>query len=144
LLASTDVTDKTPIPPADFIGVDLRVVNIATDSDGEVYTSDKVEEVGQHYRKRRRSLQKKAAKRKRSGRRPKNVRNKLRDLSGRERRGKADTSHCISKKLARKARDTNRGIAVEALTGIRDRTRFRKAGAGQDVKMGVCQTQRVR
>ncbi len=126
LLVTVDVPDKTPIPATHFIGVDLGVVNIATDSDGEIYTSDKVEEVRQHYRKTRRSLQQKAARRKRSGKRPKNVRRKLRDLSGRERRFKADTNHCISKKIVEKATDTNRGIAVEELTGIRDRAPFRK------------------
>jgi len=127
LLVTADLPDKAPIPATDFIGVDLGVVNIATDSDGEVYTSNKTENVREHYRRTRRSLQKKAAKQKRSGKRPKNVRRKLRDLSGRERRFKADTNHCISKRIVEKATGTNRGIAVEELTGIRDRTRFRKA-----------------
>jgi IS605 OrfB family transposase len=127
LLVTVDAPDKRPIQATDFIGVDLGVVNIATDSDGEVYTSDKVEDVRQHYRKTRRSLQKKAAKQKRSGKRPKNIRRKLRDLSGCERRFRADANHCISKKLVEKATGTNRGIAVEELTGIRGRTRFRKA-----------------
>ena len=127
LLATVDVPDKTPIPATHFIGVDLGVVNIATDSDGEIYTSDKVEEFRQHYRKTRRSLQKKAAKRKRTGKRPKKIRRKLRDLSGRERRFKADTNHCISKRIVEKATGTNRGIAVEELTSIRKRIRFRKA-----------------
>ena len=127
LLVTTDVPEKTPAPVTEFIGVDLGVVNIAADSDGEVYTSDKVEEVRQHYRKTRRSLQKKAVKRKRTGKRPKKIRRKLRDLSGRERRFKADTNHCISKKIVEKATGTNRGIAVEELTSIRKRIRFRKA-----------------
>ncbi len=56
LLVTADLPEKTPVPVTEFIGVDLGVVNIATDSDGEVYTSDKVEEVRQHYRKTRRSL----------------------------------------------------------------------------------------
>jgi len=127
LLVTADAPDKTPAPVTEFIGIDLGVVNIATDSDGEIYNIDKVEEVREHYRKTRRSLQKKAANKKRSGRRPKNVRRKLKALSGRERRFKADTNHCISKKIVEKATDTNRGIAVEELTGIRGRIRFRKA-----------------
>jgi len=107
LLVTADAPDKTPAPVKEFIGVDLGVVNIATDSDGEVYACDKVEEVRRHYRKTRRSFQKKAAERKRSGRRPKNVRRKLKDLSGRERRFKTDTNHCISKKIVEKATDTS-------------------------------------
>jgi IS605 OrfB family transposase len=35
-------------------------------------------------------------------------------------------NHCISKGLVAKAKDTGRGIAVEDLEGIRDRTQFRK------------------
>ena len=121
LLVSADVPDKTPAHVTEFIGVDLGVVNIAADSDGEVYTSDKVEDVRQRYRRTRHSLQKKAAKHKRSGKRAKKVRRELRDLSGRERRFKADTNHCISKKIVEKATDTNRGIALEELQGIRDK-----------------------
>jgi putative transposase len=86
LLVTADVPDKTPIPATEFIGVDFGVVNIATDSDGEIHTNDETEKVRQHYRKTRRSLQKKAAKQKKSGKRPKNTRRKLKDLSGRERR----------------------------------------------------------
>jgi IS605 OrfB family transposase len=71
------------------------------------------------------SPQKKAAKQKRSGKRPKNARRKLKDLSGRERRFKADTNHTISKRIVERATDTGRGIGLENLTGIRDRTRFR-------------------
>src|SRR5262249_14315684 len=127
LLVTVDVPDKTPIPATHFIGVDLGVVNNATDSDGEIYTSDKVEEVRQHYRKTRRPLQKKAAKRKRTGKRPKKIRRKLRDLSGRVRRFTADNKHSISKWIVEKATGTNRGIAVEELTSIRKRIRFRKA-----------------
>ncbi len=65
LLVTADLPDKTPAHVTEFIGVDLGIVNIATDSDGEFYTSDKVEDARQHYRKTRRSLQKKAAERKR-------------------------------------------------------------------------------
>jgi putative transposase len=125
LLVTVSLPDTAPRPVTDFIGVDFGAVNIAADSDGEIHTSDQTEEVRQHYRKTRRSLQKKAARDKRSGKRPKNVRRKLKDLSGRERRFKADTNHTISKRIVEKATDTNRGIGLEDLTGIRDRIRFR-------------------
>jgi IS605 OrfB family transposase len=35
-------------------------------------------------------------------------------------------NHCISKKLIQTAKGTGRGIALEDLTGIRDRARFRR------------------
>src|SRR5262249_2356115 len=108
-------------------GVLLGVATIAADSGCEITARERVKEGDRHKRNPRRSFQKKAAERKRYGRRPKNVRRKLKDPSGRERRFKADTNHGISKKIVEKATDTSRGIAVEELTGVRDRTRFRKA-----------------
>jgi putative transposase len=98
LLVTVDLPDGAPpTPTTDFIGVDFGVVNIAADSDGQIHTSAQTEKVREHYRRTRRSLQKKAARHRRSGKRPKNVRRKLKDLSGRERRFKADTNHTISK-----------------------------------------------
>lgn len=126
LLVTADVPEKTPVSNTDFIGVDLGVINIATDSDGDVFTNAETEKVRLHYRKTRRSLQIKAAKQKRLGKRPKNIKKTLKSLSGRERRFKANINHCISKSIVEKAIGTHRGIAVEELTGIRDRTRFGK------------------
>ena len=54
------------------------------------------------------------------------MRRKLKTLSGKERRFKANTNHIISKKLVEKAEGTHRGIGLEELTGIRGRIRFRK------------------
>jgi putative transposase len=51
----------------------------------------------------------------------------LKALSGRERRFKANENHRISKRIVEKATDTKRGIALEDLSGIRERTRFRRA-----------------
>jgi IS605 OrfB family transposase len=60
------------------------------------------------------------------GKRPLNTKRKLKSLSGRERRFKANTNHTIAKKIVAKATDTGRGVAIEKLKGIRSRTRFRK------------------
>jgi putative transposase len=65
-----DVPEGTLIPPTDFIGVDFGVVNLATDS-----------------------LGRKAGNVKRSGKRPKNIKRKLKPLSGKERRFKANENH---------------------------------------------------
>lgn len=52
----------------------------------------------------------------------------LKKLAKRERRRhKRDTNHVISKRLVRKAADTNRGISLEDLQGIRERTTVRRA-----------------
>src|SRR5262245_40744190 len=54
------------------------------------------------------------------------IKRKLKALSGKERRFKANENHRISKRIVEKATDTGRGIGLEDLTGIRGRTRFRK------------------
>jgi IS605 OrfB family transposase len=71
-------------------------------------------------------LGRKAGKVKRTGKRPKNIKRKLKALSGKERRFKANENHRISKRIVEKATDTRRGIGLEDLTWIRERTRFRK------------------
>lgn len=50
----------------------------------------------------------------------------LKALSGRESRGKKNTNHTIARRIVEKATDTQRGIALEHLTQIRTRTRFRQ------------------
>jgi putative transposase len=127
LLVTVDMPEGAPVPPTDFIGVDFGVVNLATDSDGDVYTNAETEKVRQKQNKVRRSLGRKAGAAKRSGKRPKNVKRKLKALSGKERRFKANENHRISKRIVEKATDTKRGIGLEDLTEIRERTRFRKA-----------------
>jgi putative transposase len=55
------------------------------------------------------------------------VRRKLKALSGRERRFKKNTNHVIGRRIVDKATGTSRGIALEDLSGIRDRTRLRRS-----------------
>src|SRR5207247_2615777 len=45
LFITVEVPDGTPIDPEDFLGVDLGVANIATDSQGRVHTGADVEKV---------------------------------------------------------------------------------------------------
>ena len=123
---TVDMPEGTEIPPTEFIGVDFGVVNLATDNDGDVSTNTETEKVRQKHNKVRRSLGQKAGKVKRAGARPKNIKRKLKALSGKERRFKANENHRISKQIVEKATDTKRGIGLEDLTGIRERTRFRK------------------
>src|SRR5262245_50115772 len=126
LLVTVEAPDGEPMPSTDFIGVDFGVVNLAVDSDGEMHMGDGVERTRKHYEKVRRSLQRKATKQKRGGKRPMNAKRKLKAISGRERRFTANTNHTIAKKIVAKATDTGRGVAIEDLEGIRNRTRFRK------------------
>ena len=126
LLVTTDIPDDTPVPAKDFIGVDLGVTNLATTDQGEKFSGEPVEKVRQKYHGIRQSLQQKADLTKNSGKRPKQIRRKLKQICRKESRFRRDVNHVISKKLVAQAKDTVRGIALEDLKGIRDRTRFRK------------------
>lgn len=127
LLVTVDLPEKSPTLATDFLGLDLGTIELATDSDGQHFDGSTVETTRLHYQKKRRQLQRKAAQLKREGKRPKKVRRKLKALSGRERRFKKDTNHVISRRLVDKATDTNRGIALEDLSGITNGTRFRQS-----------------
>jgi putative transposase len=124
LLVTVDVPDGTPIEPSDFIGVDLGVINVATDSDGEIHSSAPIEAKRIGYASRRKALGKKT---KGTGRKRRRTCHKaLKRMECKESRYRKDVNHRISKQLVAKAKDTGRGIALENLKGIRDRTTVRK------------------
>ena len=111
------ITIKTPEPPkADtsggVLGVDLGIVELATDSTGESFSGDKVKSVRKRVRTHRRSLQK---------RRTRSAFKRLQQIRQRVSRFTRDVNHCISKRIVQKALFLNKAIALESLTGIRER-----------------------
>ena len=126
LCIALDIPEDSPKEINDFLGLDLGVINIATTSNGEIFSSEKIEQIRTKYLKRRKLLQRKAAKAK-TRRRRKNIRRASRRLSGREANFRKNYNHILSKKLVCLAKDTNCGIALEDLKGIRKGTQFRKA-----------------
>lgn len=112
LIVTVDVPDGALIEPKDFLGVDMGVAEIATDSDGEIHSGKAVERI-----RRKHNLQKQRLERKRT----KGAKKKLKRLAGREANFRRHQNHVISKHIVEKAKGTERGIAVEELTGIRDR-----------------------
>ncbi|MBA3239713.1 MAG: IS200/IS605 family element transposase accessory protein TnpB [Acidobacteria bacterium] len=129
LLVTVDLPDKTPTPTTDFIGVDFGITNIATTSDGEVFSGSEVERVRQRHHALRQTLQHKASKQSQTGKRPRSIRRLCKRNSGQESRFRSHANHCISKKLVASAIGTQRGVALEDLKGIRVRIekRFRKS-----------------
>lgn len=117
-----NVTQSKDAPPlnktSDTLGVDLGIVNLATDSEGESFTGVQVKAVRERYHKRRQTLQKVGTR---------SAKRRLKKLSGRERRFQKHTNHVISKTLVRKAVTTRKAIALEDLTGIHERTTVRRA-----------------
>lgn len=117
LFVACEVETPTPHDVDGALGVDLGVVNIATDSDGESYSGKAVEENRHTFAHRRRNLQRNGTH---------SAKRKLRSISGKQARFQKDTNHCISKRVVQKARDTGRAIALENLGGIRDRVTVRR------------------
>ncbi len=112
LLATVKVPDGTPIPTTDFLGVDLGLAEIATDSDGNSHSGKDVEAVRRKHNLQRKRLQKRGTK---------GAKKKLKRVSGKEARFRKHQNHVISKTIVELAKGTGRGIAVEDLTGIRGR-----------------------
>jgi putative transposase len=118
---TVEVEAPEPDQPDGWLGVDLGVVNIATDSDGNRAAGGRLNGLRRRHRRVRGRLQ---AKRSRSARR------RLMRRAGRERRFATDVNHRIAKELVRRAERTGRGIALEDLKGIRDRIRARRSQRG--------------
>jgi IS605 OrfB family transposase len=104
-------------PDGGTLGVDLGIANLATDSEGERFTGQQVHLVRNRYHLRRQRLQKV---------RTRNAKRRIRRMGQREARFQKDTNHCISKKLVQKTAVSRKAIALEDLSGIRERTTVRR------------------
>jgi IS605 OrfB family transposase len=121
-LATTSNVD-VPEPPAvdDYLGVDLGVANLASDSDGRRYSASEVTNVRWRNRKLRARLE---AKQSRS------AKGRLKKLAGRESRFARRVNHCTSNEIVAPAKGTGGGIRREELKGIRTRAKVRHGERG--------------
>jgi putative transposase len=117
LYVTCEVDDPSPFEINDVLGVDLGVTNVAVDSDGEIHKGNHINNVRVRHNKMRAKLQKKGTK---------SAKRLLRKRRKRESRFVNDVNHCLSKQLVKKAERTERGIALENLSNIRERIRARK------------------
>lgn len=127
---SVDVPEEPKYVPQSYLGVDLGIVNIAATSDGIQVPGTDCERVRQWYQKRRQILQSVGTK---------SAKRRLKRLSKGERRFKKHVNHIVSKNLVALAKDTSRGIALEDLTGIRDRTTVRRPQRDRHSKWAFAQ-----
>ena len=109
-----------PIKSDKVIGVDFGRRDIAVTSSGDKWDGKHIQQVRDKYSRVRTSLQKRATKGTRSTRR--RARQVLKRLQGRERRYQAWLNHNISKHIIQLAIATNSVVAIENLSGIRERT----------------------
>lgn len=117
LLATCEILEPTPEEIDGWLGVDRGVVNVATDSEGNIYTGARIEQRRKRYTKQRRDLQK---------RNSHSSHRRLKKIGKKQSRFQKDVNHCIAKELVIRAKRTKQGIALEDLTGINLRTRVRR------------------
>lgn len=117
LYATCDLPDVETNEPDGFIGVDLGIANLATTDDGTRYCGKRMNRVRHRNQRLRTKLQKIGTK---------SAKRLLKKRARKESRFAADLNHRISKQIVTEAERTGRGIALEDLTGIRDRVRLRR------------------
>ena len=117
LYVSVEVPEPALIDPAGFLGVDMGIANIAYDSDGTRHAGDRLNGYRRRQLRLRKRLQEKGTK---------SARRLLARRRRKEARHAAHVNHRIAKTIVTEAARTGRGIAVEDLTGIRERVRLRK------------------
>ena len=117
LAATCNVETPAPGDVEEFLGVDLGIANIAADSDGKRYSGSEVKSVRHRQRRLRRKLQKLHTT---------SANRRLKKLAGKEQRFATHTNHVVSKQIVATAKGTGRGIAVENLSGIRERVKVRQ------------------
>ena len=112
-----------PEPQAvdDFLGVDLGVANLASDSDGRRYSGSEVTNVRWRNRKLRARLQAKPTRW---------AKGRLKKMAGGESRFARHVNHCIRKQIVATAKGTGGGIRREDLKGIRTRAKVRHPQRG--------------
>jgi hypothetical protein len=115
------LVQHTPAPPSDdptgYLGVDLGIVNVATDSTGQTFTGALVRAVREKRARQRRRLQTRNTRRSRA---------RLRKVARREARFQRDINHIVAKALVAKAKESRKALALEDLTGITARTTVRR------------------
>jgi len=118
LFATCEVETPEPLDVEEVLGIDLGVTNIATDSDGAVYSGRAIKNVRYRHRRLRQKIQQKGTL---------GSRRRLRRLAGQERRYATWVNHNLAKRIVATAEGTKRAIAIEDLTHIRTRITVRRS-----------------
>ena len=110
LFQTVEVPEEDVKDVESFLGVDFGQTDVAVLSDGTNYNSEQLKKIRKKYSKVRASVQSKGTK---------GSKKLLKRLSGRERRFVTISNHTISKQIVAKAKEENKGIAIEDLSKIR-------------------------
>lgn len=112
LYLTIDLPTPPPIEPTGVLGIDLGITEIATDSEGNQYSGSAVKAVRQRVRQNRRQLQKKNSR---------SAFKRLQKTRRRQSRFVKNSNHVISKELVQRASVSQKALALEDLTYIRER-----------------------
>jgi len=113
LYVTVDIPTPPPIEPEGVLGVDLGIVEIATDSEGNSYSGEAVKAYRRKIKRIRGLLQSKGTK---------SAKRHLKRIAGKQSRYIRDVNHQISKKIVETASRSAKALALENLKGIRDRS----------------------
>jgi putative transposase len=112
LIATIDITEPEVFEPVDFIGVDRGIINLATTSDGDNHQGRRLGRYRRWQARKRAEIQ---AKKTRS------AAQLLKKRAKKEARHAAHINHKVAKTVVAVAQRTERGVALEELSGIRER-----------------------
>lgn len=118
LLLSITLPDVPKSQAIEVLGVDLGVAEIAVDSEGTAYTGKGVEAYRIKTQRMRSILQSVGTR---------SAKRHLKRISRKESNYRRTTNHQIARRIVDTAKERNLSIAIEDLSGIRGRTRFRKS-----------------
>jgi len=117
LYTTVNVEEPPEGEPEDVLGIDMGIVNIATTSDGDNFAGAHLNSLRARNRRLRKRLQRKDTK---------SAKRLLVKRRVKESRFATSVNHTISKRIVAVAQGTNRALALEDLSGIRDRVSARK------------------
>lgn len=117
LYTTCDIPEKAAQNCQEFLGIDVGVVNIATDNLANIYSGAKVNALRRRHLKLRAKLQSKGTK---------SCKRLLKRRNRKEMRFAKNENHRISKKIVETAQRHNFGIALEGLKGITKRVTVTK------------------
>ena len=112
LLTTCNLPDPPLVETDGVLGVDLGIVNLATDSAGRSYSGASVKSCRRRAKRIRALLQSRGTK---------NARKHLRRIRRRTANYQRHVNHCISKHLVQNALLSRKALALEDLSGIRER-----------------------
>lgn len=115
LLATCNVEELEPSDTSGgLLGVDFGLAEIAVTSDGKSYSGDKVKALRRKLRSHRARLQSCGTK---------SAKRRLKKAAKRQERFVRNSNHCISKELVKDAKASKKALALEDLTGIKERSK---------------------